>query len=120
VASHLAIPPGTPTTATNVNATLTALLDSKSGHYIIDAYFSNRCDGGTATMPGRGHADAYLGGTSADNLQVFTMQVVLPNVLPSGFISLTATDQNGNTSEMGSCFPVGGEPSDVLFANGFE
>lgn len=120
VASHLAIPAGTPANATNVNATLTAQLDSSPGNYRIDAYFSDRCDGGTATIPGRGHADVYLGGTSADNLQVFTMAVTLPNVLPGGFISLTATDHDGNTSEMGSCYPVGAAPGDVLFANGFE
>jgi hypothetical protein len=94
-------------------ATLTARLDSAPGNYRIDAYFSNHC--GSA---GRGHADAYLGGTTADNLQVFDFVVTLPNVLATGVVSLTATDHEGNTSEMGVCFPVVG--GDTVFRNGFD
>jgi hypothetical protein len=117
--SHLAIPAGTPAGATAVAVTLTARLDSAPGNYRIDAYFSNHCSGATPTSPGRGRADAYLGGTTADNEQVFEMGVPLPNVLPSAFVSLTATDHDGNTSEMGSCFPVVGG-GDTLFKNGFD
>ncbi|MEO7875162.1 MAG: right-handed parallel beta-helix repeat-containing protein [Dokdonella sp.] len=113
--SHVALPPGTPSTATNVSATLTAKLDSASGNYRMDAYLTNHCSGTT----GRGHADAYLGGTTADNLQEFTFVVQLPNVLPNGYVSFTATDQDGNTSEMGTCYPVVGA-GDTIFKNGFD
>lgn len=115
VVSQVVLPSGTPSTATNVSATLTVRLDSKPGNYRLDAYFTNHCSGGT----GRGHADAYLGGTTGDNLQVVNFIVTLPNVLPSAFVSFTATDQAGNTSEMGTCFPVVGA-ADTLFKNGFE
>ncbi|MEO7935991.1 MAG: right-handed parallel beta-helix repeat-containing protein [Dokdonella sp.] len=113
--SQVAIPAGTPSNATNVSATLTAKLDSLPGTYRMDAYFTNHC----SSANGRGHADAYLGGTTATALQVFNFVVTLPNVLSTGFVSFTATNQAGNTSEMGICYPVSGG-GDTIFANSFE
>ncbi len=115
--SAIVIPPGTAANATNVTATLTGQLSSSTGNYRIDVYFSNHC----SVTGGRGHADAYLGGTTADNLQMFSKTITLPNILSSGVVSLTATDKDGNTSEMGTCFPVlGGGGSELLFKGGFE
>ena len=116
IVSKVVIPAGTPSNATNVSATLTVKLDSVPNlTYRIDAYFTNHCSGVNA----RGHADAYLGGTTAANLQVVDFIVTLPNVLPSGYVSFTATNPEGNTSEMGTCYPVSGG-SDTIFKNGFE
>lgn len=114
--SNVSIPAGTPSNATNVSATLTVKLDSVPNRtYRIDAYFTNSCSG----VNGRGHADAYLGGTTAANLQVVNFNVTLPNVLPSAFVSFTATNPDGSTSEMGTCYPVVGG-GDTLFKHGFE
>ncbi len=114
--SNVAIPPGTPSNATNVSATITAKLDSLPGiTYRMDAYFTNHCSG----VNGRGHADAYLGGTTATNLEVFNFVVTLPNVLSTAYVSFTATDQAGNTSEMGACYPVSGG-GDTIFKSSFE
>ena len=116
IVSKVVIPAGTPANATNVSATLTLKLDSVPNRtYRIDAYFTNHCSG----VNGRGHADTYLGGTTAANLQVVDFIVTLPNVLPSGYVSFTATNPDGDTSEMGTCYPVSGG-GDTIFKNSFE
>ncbi|QBB71950.1 hypothetical protein ELE36_17160 [Pseudolysobacter antarcticus] len=93
--------------ATNVAASISATLNGQSGNNIrIDAYFSDSC-----TSAGRGSAQQYLGtvttgiGISASDAS-FTLGVTLPNMQAGSNVSLTATDAGGNTSEIGTCFPV--------------
>jgi hypothetical protein len=110
---------------TDVPATVGATLNAQAGAYRIDAYFSNRCDNGAFHVLGRGHADAYAG-TGGVTLPAgggttsFSMKVNLANVQSDGFVSLTATDTLGNTSEIGSCFSLNGAQLDRIFANGVE
>jgi hypothetical protein len=73
-------------------------LDSAAGTtYNIDLYSSPACDGsgklylgsGTATTNGSGHAIVQVG------------SVLMPS--PGNFITMTATDPSGNTSELSAC-----------------
>lgn len=93
--------------ATNVAASISATLNAQSGNNIrIDAYFSDSC-----TSSGRGGTQQYLGtvttgiGISVSDVN-FTLGVTLPNMQAGSNVSLTATDYAGNTSEIGTCFPV--------------
>jgi hypothetical protein len=93
--------------AINVPATISATLNSQSSNNIrIDAYFSDNC-----TSSGRGGTQQYLGsvttgiGISVSDVN-FTLGVTLPNMQAGSNVSLTATDAAGNTSEIGTCFPL--------------
>jgi hypothetical protein len=97
-------------------------LKGAPGVYNIDAYFY---DG--SCLPGqRGQAFAYLGSWSAviaggSNEAHFNYQVQLPNVQSNTAVAFTATDANGNTSELGECSPVSKAVLlDDIFKNGFE
>jgi hypothetical protein len=101
--------------ATFVPATIAAHLNSQSGAFRVDAYFSNGCN-----SDGRGRAQVYLGAAAtsiaaAANNVSFSQTVTLPNVQLDAVVSFTATDANNNTSEIGTCFPV-----DRIFADGTE
>jgi len=113
-----------PSNSTNIGATVAGKLDSPPGSYKIDFYYSPRCDNGAFHVLGRGHAAAYLGnasvtiaagGTSA----VFSKAVTVPSNAANSVLSLTATDANGNTSEIGSCEFVSTAVDDGIFKNGF-
>jgi trimeric autotransporter adhesin len=97
-------------------ATLSGVLDAKPGTYRIDAYFSNAANiGGT-----RGHAEVFLGlktVTVGGAPAAFTMAVLVPNQLPGGVISFTATDAAGNTSELGTALSI---VTPLIFSSGFE
>jgi parallel beta-helix repeat protein len=102
-------------TATSVATTIAAHLNSQPGTFRIDAYFSNGCNSN-----GRGGAQVYLGGATttiaaAGNNVNFNQAVTLPNVQLDAAVSFTATDASGNTSEIGTCYPV-----ERIFANGME
>jgi len=100
--------------ATNVAVTLSGRLNSQPGSFRLDAYFSSKCNSAK-----RGGAQVFLDNTSASivagNVVVFNMSLVLPNVLPNAAVSLVATDASGNSSEIGTCFPV-----DRIFQDGVE
>jgi len=111
--------------AQNVQAYFFGELDGDTpGGYRMDAYFYN---GGC--LPGlRGEAAVYLGSFPAligvgGTKSVFNYVLELPNVAPDAAIAFTATDSNGNTSEMGECFPVSQATllnSDEIFKDGYE
>ena len=102
--------------ALSVPVTIKGTLNSQSGNNIrIDAYYSDSCN-----SSGRGSAGAYLGNVTtgisiyASDVN-FTMTSLLPTVAGGAVVSLTATDYAGNTSEIGTCFPV-----DRIFKDGIE
>jgi parallel beta-helix repeat protein len=73
----------------------------------VDAYFYN----GSCIPGARGQAQAYIGSypafTNALGTPIqFNYLMTLPNFNADGAIAFTATDSNGNTSELGSCFNV--------------
>jgi hypothetical protein len=108
---------------TDVPATVGGRLDAPAGSYRIDAYFSHRCDPVTAQVPGRGHAEAFIGTKRVDltgGATAFDLPVVIPELVDTAVVSLTATDANGNTSEIGTCFAVGNAGGDSIFSDGFE
>jgi trimeric autotransporter adhesin len=92
------------------------------GFYRMDAYFYNGyCQAGQ-----RGQAAAYLGSYPAiiaagATKSVFNYTLVLPNVDADAAIALAATDANGNTSEIGPCFPLAKATLlDDIFKDGYE
>ncbi|QBB71949.1 hypothetical protein ELE36_17155 [Pseudolysobacter antarcticus] len=91
--------------ATNIPVTLSGKLNSQVGSFRIDAYFANSCN-----SVKRGRAQVFLDNTTANivsgNSVGFSMALVLPNVAAKAAVSLVATDASGNTSEIGTCFPV--------------
>lgn len=104
-----------PPNATSVATTISGRLNSQPGTFRIDAYFSNGCNDA-----GRGGAQVYLGAVTAviaalSNNVTFSQAVTLPNVQLDAAVSFTATDASGNTSEIGSCYPV-----ERIFKDGFE
>ncbi|HSE11596.1 MAG TPA: right-handed parallel beta-helix repeat-containing protein [Rudaea sp.] len=109
--------------AQNVAAYFFGELDGTApGLYRVDAYFYN---GGCAAGQ-RGKAAVYLGSYPAligagGTKSVFNYLLQLPNVAADAAIGLTATDQDGNTSEIGACFPVSHAMLlDDIFKDGYE
>ena len=108
--------------SSNRPATLSGTLDSKPGNYRVDAYFSSVINTG-----GRGHAQVHLGSRTITQLLGappvnFTMDILVPDQLPNGVLSFTATDIAGNTSEVGSAISIVVAPpvQDAMFKSGFE
>ena len=108
--------------AQDVYAYLYGDLKGAPGVYKIDAYFYNGyCQAGQ-----RGQAQAYLGSWTAvigagGSEALFNYQVQLPNVQSNAAVAFTATDSDGNTSELGACFPISNASLlDDIFKNGFE
>jgi hypothetical protein len=99
------------------------LLGSEAGINRVDAYFYN----GSCAPGQRGRAARYLGSFIAytfasGNPSSFNYAMTLPNIATDGAIAFTATDHNGNTSELGTCYRVANAPTwdDVIFWNDFE
>jgi trimeric autotransporter adhesin len=106
--------------SSNRPALFSGELDSKSGNYRIDAYFSSAVNAG-----GRGHAQVHLGRQTVTLLQgnatvSFTMAILVPDQLPNGVLSFTATDISGNTSELGTAISIVPPVQDAMFKDGFE
>jgi hypothetical protein len=106
--------------STNRPAILSGMLDTASGLVRIDAYFSSSANATTQ----RGHAQVFLGrsNVSVGNAPTpFSMPISVPNQLPGGVISLTATDSSGDTSEIGTALSIFAvNLPDAVFANSFE
>jgi hypothetical protein len=103
---------------TNRPANLSGVLDSKLGNYRVDAYFSSAVNAG-----GRGHAQVHLGRSSVTVSSTpanFSMAILVPDQLPNGVLSFTATDSLGNTSEVGSAISIVAPLQDAMFKDGFE
>jgi trimeric autotransporter adhesin len=101
---------------------ITVTLDSQPGTHRIDAYFTSVAN--QLGLQGRGHGEVYLGHRDVFALfpapVTFTMPVSIPTQLSSGVISFTATDANGNTSEIGTGLSIVAPLIDDVFKNGLE
>jgi len=111
--------------STNIAAIVAGNLNSAPGTYKIDFYYSPRCDNGAFHVLGRGHAAAYLGNTNVTIAggatgAAFSKPVTVPGNAANSVLSLTATDANGNTSEIGSCGFVSTAVNDGIYKNGLE
>ena len=109
---------------TDVDLIVSGRLNSTSGNYRVDAYFSTSCNNGAFHVTGRGHAQAWLGSAPltipAGSLTGrFSMPVTLPTAT-NAIVSLTATDALGNTSEIGSCYSLANAVDDRIFVGQFE
>jgi hypothetical protein len=98
-------------------ATLGGILDTHTGTYRIDAYYSSSAN----SLIGRGHAEVYLGHTNVTVIAatargVFSLpNITIPSQLAGGVISLTATSAGGSTSEIGTAMSI-----DTIFVDGLE
>lgn len=90
---------------------ITGILDSQANtYYILDFYRNDSCD---ASGYGEGQEHVYWAGlTSNSNGQVlFNVNAAFWPVSPGDYITATATDPNGNTSEFSACVLLEGEPT---------
>jgi hypothetical protein len=99
------------------------LFGAEAGLNRIDAYFYN----GSCAPGARGRAERYLGSFIAftfasGNPSEFNYVMTLPNIAADGAIAFTATDHDGNTSELGTCYRVANAPTwdDVIFWDDLE
>ncbi|MEO8672105.1 MAG: right-handed parallel beta-helix repeat-containing protein [Tahibacter sp.] len=100
----------------NVSKTATLnghLASGNNANYRIDVYYSETC-----APSGRGHAEYYLSSkqvtTNANGSVSFSIPVTLPVSPATSVLSLTATDDYANSSEIGNCYSV-----DTIFKAGF-
>jgi hypothetical protein len=106
----------------DVPATVGGQLDAAPGSYRIDAYYSHACTP-AVHLSGRGEAEAFIGTRHIDLLAgdaTFEMPIVIPELADATYVSLTATDAAGNTSEIGTCFALGHADGDAIFADGVD
>lgn len=90
--------------ATTTNTTLQGTLNSGTNRaYHLDFYANLACE-----TFGYGEGRKYLGATSVntDGNGNASFNVTLPAVVEGRYVTATATDTNGNTSEFSACFPV--------------
>ena len=87
--------------------TVIGSIDTLAGAVVIDLYQSFRCTSG-----GRGEAGMHLGQRLTSN---GNFNFALPLLADNSFLSATATDSTGNTSEVSPCVAV-----PPLFRDGFE
>ncbi len=90
--------------ATTTNTTLQGFLNSGTNRaYHLDFYANLVCE-----TFGYGEGRKYLGATSVttDGNGNTSFNVTLPAVVEGRYVTATATDTNGNTSEFSACFPV--------------
>ena len=109
--------------ATSLFLSFGELKSAIAGGYKLDAYFYN----GGCTAGQRGVAQVYRGSFSISvapgtTKTPFSAQMQLPNVAADAAVAFTATDSNGNTSELGECFPISQATLfiDDIFKNGYE
>ena len=97
-------------------------LSSTNGSYRLEFFAGNSCD------DGYGEADAYLGSTDVtvsggslfppmNGSGAFEVELTSPVGLYGKWISATATDSSGNSSELSACVAY---TCDVIFRHGFE
>src|SRR3989442_12955438 len=91
-------------TATGSTGTVSGTLDSGSGMFTIDFYKNSACD----SPSGYGEGKTYLGSitTAAGSFTSGTL-----NISSGDFITATATDASGNTSEFSLCITVSAPPA---------
>ena len=103
-------------TSNGVTTTVTGLFNSFSGtDYTVDFYASAECD-----PTGFGEGESYLGAITVTNniMGNAAFGVVLPVAVPDGsFVTATATDPGGSTSEFSACQAV--QPNNTTWPNAF-
>jgi hypothetical protein len=96
--------------------TIAGTLDSKPNTTFTLEFFAN-----TVCSPsGNGEGHTFIGSSmvTTDNTCVTSGNISLPVSVPAGqFITATATDPAGNTSEFSNCVQVTGPPPTVQFSN---
>ncbi|WP_395376836.1 hypothetical protein [Marinicella sp. W31] len=96
---------------TSINFSVDATEANAAYPLTIDAYFNSEDE----SMQGR----TYLGSVTYNVAQATAIEsFTLPNGTTGGQIALTATDANGNTSELSPAVMVG--QIDLIFRNGFD
>ena len=93
--------------ASDGTLTVTGSLNSRPGNSFRVEFFSNP----TCEASGHGEGETFIGSTtvSTDGSCNASINVTLPSVVPVGqFITATATDADGNTSEFSNCVQVTG------------
>jgi parallel beta-helix repeat protein len=93
-------------------------LTSRAGQYEIDVYLTNICILGNLAEGARrvGHANMTIVSPSATGIGGFVVNVADSEGLLNRYLTATATDAFGNTSEFGNCVRF----TDRIFADGFE
>ena len=103
--------------------TIVGLLHSAASTvYRIDFYYDGACDG---TAPGRGTVRYSAGHVYDATNAAGDLNFSYPLPVPQGLgvvasVSATATNEAGDTSEIGNCVPVTAAITDRIFADGFE
>ena len=106
------------------SGTVTGTIMSTNGTYLLQVFSDNACD-----ALGHGEARRYVDNASvtvdnADPGENGTAQFAIPiesvGSLTGRAISVTATDNLGNTSELSNCVTYTLELQDALFGDGFE
>ena len=104
----------------NASGSVSGTLSSTRGGYQIEFFMNASCD-----ASGHGEGATAIGSTEViipnmpgQQTVAFTATVQLASGTLGGWISATATDSSGNTSEFSACVPY--DSSDVIFADGFE
>ncbi len=89
------------------------LNSSPNTTFTIEFFANSQCDGS-----GSGEGQTYLGAIQVTTDQDCAVNFTFSGTIPGGqsFITATATDSNGNTSEFSSCRSTGGAP--VITING--
>lgn len=88
----------------------------QSTEFDLDFYSSPACD-----PSGHGEGTVYLGSAqvSTDGAGVVAFSVAVDPASPGSWLTATATDPNGNTSELSTCEEIACGPA-CVFADGFE
>lgn len=102
----------------DATGTVRGSLTSRVGQYDIDVYLSNVCIFGNLAEGARkvGHASMTIASPSATGVGGFVANVADSEGLLNRYLTATATDAFGNTSEFGNCVRF----TDRIFADGFE
>ena len=101
-------------TTNDTSTTITGTLDARAGtQYRVEFFGAAACD-----PSGNGEGDLFLGSTdvTTDGGGHAAIGAVLGDPLTERFVTATATDPAGNTSEFSAC--QAGPPSGVVVSNG--
>ena len=106
------------------NGTVSGTLVSTNGTYLLQVFSDNTCD-----ASGHGEARRYIenasvtisdAGAGDNGSEPFDIPIESVGSLTGRSISVTATDNLGNTSELSNCVTYTLDPEVEMFADGFE
>ncbi|MCH9647851.1 MAG: right-handed parallel beta-helix repeat-containing protein [Deltaproteobacteria bacterium] len=95
-----------------------ALNSSPSSSFVVEVFASSACDDS-----GQGEGEVYLGAAAAHTnaLGDAAFELMIPRTAAGPWLTATATDMLGNTSELSECLElVEGECPECIFFDGFE